>query len=143
TFPDAKKPVAAEVFQTFPSQRRKDVAGGGAVLPVLDRHPAGTHCPAEPPPRKGTVAVRLFGRALDRDGKPVADTVRQEHYVEDRFHVPVSMQAALARTLAGAGAERFRLGDDLARLLVSQAYLGQLDVNPVAAPGGRGGLAES
>ena len=100
-YPDAKKPVAAEVYQKFPSQKRKDVEDSGKVLPVLDRHPEGKHCPAEPPLRKGTVAVRLFGRALDKDGKPVADTVRQENYIEDRFNIAVQTQEKLAKALAG------------------------------------------
>ena len=142
-FPDARRPVPAERYMRFPSQKLEDVTDSGKALPIPERHPEGKSCPAKPRLQQGTIVARLFGRALDRDGKPVADTMRQEHYVEDRFHVPVSMQAALAGALAGAGTERFRLGDDLARLLVSQAYLGQLDVNPVAAPGGRGGLAES
>ncbi|HZY87636.1 MAG TPA: hypothetical protein VFE78_22545, partial [Gemmataceae bacterium] len=91
-YPDAKKPVAAEVYQKFPSQKRKDVEDSGKVLPALDRHPEGKRCPAEPPLRKGTVAVRLFGRALDKDGKPAADTVRQENYIEDRFNFAVETQ---------------------------------------------------
>jgi len=135
-FPDAKKPVAAERYGKFPSQKVADIADIGKVLPVLDRHPEGKHCPAKPPLREGTIIARVFGRALDKDGKPLADTLRQEHYVEDRFHVPVAMQEALAKALADAGAERFRLADDLARLLVSHAFLGQLDVNPVDNPGG-------
>jgi hypothetical protein len=64
---------------------------------------------------------------------------RQESYVEDRFDVPVAMQEALARRLALAGGDRFRLPDDLARLLVSHAFLGQLNLNPVDPPGGAPG----
>ena len=69
----------------------------------------------------------------------MADTLRQEHYVEDRFHVPVAMQEALAKALKDAGSDRFRLADDLARLLVSHAFLGQLDVNPVGSVHGSKG----
>ena len=47
----------------------------------------------------------------------MADTVRQENYVEDRFHVPVVRQEALAKALAAAGTERFRLADDLAWIM--------------------------
>src|SRR5262249_44588784 len=114
----------------------------GKALPIPERHRAGKSCPATPALQQGTVAVRVFGRALDKDGKPVADTVSQEHYVEDRFHVAVAMQAALAKAHAEAGAKRFRLADDLARLLVSHAYLAQLDVNPVGPPGGKGNLKQ-
>src|SRR2546430_61207 len=47
------------------------------------------------------------------------------------------MEEALAPALADAGPERFRLADDLARLFVTHAFLGQLDVNPLGDhPGG-------
>ncbi len=133
-FPDAKKPVAAEVYQKFPSQKRKDVEDSGNVLPVLGRHPEGKYCPAEPPLRKGTVAVRLFGRALDKDDKPVADTVRQENYIEDRFNIPVQTQEKLAKALAGAGAGRVMLPLEVTRQWVKQAYMGMLDVQPLDNP---------
>src|SRR5579864_9513697 len=71
---------------------------------------------------------------------PASDVLRQEHYVEDHFHVTVAMQDALAQACALAGSKRFPIADEFARLLVSHAYLGQLDVNPVAAPGGAGSL---
>jgi len=138
-FPDAKKPVAAEVYQKFPSQKRKDVEDCGTVLPVLDRHPEGKHCPAEPPLRKGTVAVRLFGRALDKDGKPVADTRRQENYIEDRFNIGVETQEKLAKALDDAGADRVTLPLEVTRLWVKQAYLGVLDVQPLDNPSPPGG----
>jgi hypothetical protein len=133
-YPDASKRVAAEVYQKFPTERRPDVADSGQALPALDRHPAGKHCPAEPPLRPGTVSVRLFGRALDRDGKPVADTVRQENYVEDRFNIAVQTQERLARALADAGTGRVALPLELTRQWVKQAYLGVLDVQPLDNP---------
>jgi hypothetical protein len=140
-FPDAKKPVAAERYGRFPSAKVADVEDSGKVPVIIDRHPEGKHCPGATRVRQGTVLARVFGRALDKDGKPMADTVRQEHYVEDRFHVPVAMQEALAKALADAGTERFRLADDLARQFVSHAFLGQLDVNPLAeARDGKGAL---
>lgn len=142
-FPDAEKPVAAERYGRFPSQRSADVADNGQAPVIIDRHPEGKHCPGATRVRQGTVLARVFGRALDKDGKPRADTVRQEQYVEDRFHVPVAMQEALAKALADAGSERFPLADDMARLLVSHAFLGQLDVNPLGfAGGGRGSLKQ-
>ena len=134
-FPDAKKPVAAEVYQKFPSQKRKDVKDSGKVLPVLDRHPEGKHCPAEPPLRKGTVAVRLFGRALDKDDKPVADTLRQENYIEDRFNFEVETQEKLAKVLVDTGKDPVKLPLEVTRLWVKQAYMGVLDVQPLDNPG--------
>ena len=138
-FPDAEKPVAAERYGRFPSQKVADVADNGNAPVIIDRHPEGKHCPGATRVRQGTVLARVFGRALDDDGNPVADTVRQENYVEDRFHVPVAMQEALAKALADAGTERFPLADDLARLLVSNAFLGQLDVRPFDPVSGGGG----
>ncbi|HEV3260847.1 MAG TPA: hypothetical protein VG013_28605 [Gemmataceae bacterium] len=140
-FPDAKKPVAAERYMKFPSAKLADVEDSGKVPVIAKHHPEGKSCPAQSRLRKGTIVARVFGRALDKDGKPIADTVRQEHYVEDRFHVPVAMQETLAQALADAGAERFKISSDLARLLVSHAYLGQLDVNPVGGvPTSKGNL---
>jgi hypothetical protein len=128
----------------FPSQKSADVADNGKAPVIIDRHPEGKHCPGATRVRQGTVLARVFGRALDKDGMPLADTVRQEHYLEDRFHVPVAMQETLAKALADAGTERFRLSDGLARLLMSHAFLGQLDVNPLAGTpgGGKGALQQ-
>jgi hypothetical protein len=136
TFPDATKPVPAERYLKFPSQKLADIEDSGEVVKVGARHPEGESCPGKPRLRPGTVIARLFGRALDQDGKPVADTVRQEHYVEDRFNVPVARQEALAKALAAAGTDRFQIDDDLARALVSHAFLGELDVNPFGGVNG-------
>jgi hypothetical protein len=141
-FPDAKKPFAAERFMKFPSLRMPDVDDNLNVPVPADRHAQGDNCPAANLVRPGTVLARVFGRALDRDGKLVADSVRQEQYVEDRFHVPVGMQEALAKAATDAGTDRFRLADDLARLFIEHAYLGQLDVNPLGGPGGKGTLKQ-
>ena len=138
-FPDAKKPFAAEVHQKFPSQKRKDVEDSGKVLPVLDRHPEGKHCPAEPPLPKGTVAVRLIGRALDKDGKPVTDTLRQENYIEDRFDIAIPTQEKLAKALADAGKAPVKLPLEVARQWVRQAHMSVLDVRPIDNPSPPGG----
>ncbi len=134
-YPDAKKPVASEVYGKFPSQKREDVEDSGKVLPVLDGHPEGKHCPAQPPLRKGTVAVRLFGRALDKDGKPVVDAVRQENYIEDRFNIAVQTQEKLAKALAEAGQGPVKLPLEVTRQWVKHAFMGVLDVQPLDNPG--------
>jgi hypothetical protein len=129
-FPDAKKPVPAERYTRFPSQKLEDTEDSGKVLPVADHHPDRENCPAKPRLQKGTLIARVYGRALDPEGKPLADTLRQENYVEDRFNVPVTAQESLAKALAAAGTKRFPIQNDLAKLLVSRAFLGQLDVSP-------------
>jgi hypothetical protein len=141
-YPDAKQPVSTERFMKYPSLPLADVADSGRVMPPVARHAHVTHCPGTPPHPPGTAVARLFGRALDAQGRPISDTRRQEHYVEDRFDIPADLQAELARSLAGAGTQRFRIADDLARLLVSHAFLGQLDVNPAGPPGGTGTIRE-
>jgi hypothetical protein len=129
-FPDAEKAFSAERFMNFPSEKLADIEDNGRVVPIVERHREGQSCPAKPRVQQGTIIARVFGRALEQDGKPVADTVRQENYVEDRFNVPVVNQEALAKALAAAGTERFKVADDLARVLVSHAFMGELDVNP-------------
>jgi hypothetical protein len=138
-FPDATKPFPAERYMKFPSERLADIEDNGKAPVIVERHPEGKSCPARPPVAAGTIDARLFGRALNKDGTPVANTLRQENYVEDRFRVPVAMQVALAKALQQAGSDRFRLADDLARLLVSHAFLGELDVNPVVSVNGSKG----
>ena len=138
-FPDAKKPFPAERAMNFPSQKLADIKDNGKVVPVEERHPEGESCPAKPRVPLGTIIARVFGRTLDKDGKPVADTVRQENYVEDRFNVPLVRQEALAKALAAADTERFKIADDLARLLVSHAFMGELDVNPLGDVNGSKG----
>ena len=138
-FPDAKKPFPAERYMKFPSQKLDDIEDNGKVVPIVERHPEGKSCPAKPRVQQGTIIARVFGRALDQDGIPVADTVRQENYVEDRFNVPVVRQEALAKALAAAGTERFKIADELARVLVSHAFMGELDVNPFGGVNGSKG----
>jgi hypothetical protein len=129
-FPDAQKPFATERYMKFPSQKLAEIADNGKIVPVAPRHAEGENCPAKPRVQQGTIIARAFGRALDNHGQPVADTVRQENYVEDRFNVPVAPQEALAQALAAAGTERFKIADDLVTLLVSHAFMGELDINP-------------
>jgi hypothetical protein len=138
-FPHAQEPFPAERYPKFPSQRAPDIQDNGKAPVIVERHPTGKSCPAKPRVQHGTIDARVFGRALNKDGKPVAGTLRQEHYVEDRFHVPVAMQETLAKALNDAGSDRFHLAADLARLLVSHAFLGELDVNPVVSVNGSKG----
>ncbi len=135
-FSDAKQAFPAEVHMRFPSLKRNDVQDSSVVLPNSTRHPVGKFCPGEPPLPKGTIAVRLFGRAMDKSGHPVADTLRQENYVEDRFNIAVEVQEKLAKVFAGEGEIHVTLPLELTRQWVKQAYMGVLDVQPLDNPGG-------
>jgi hypothetical protein len=136
--PDARGPVNSERFMRFPTQRMPDAADSGEAPPEADAHPQGTNCPATPGFPRGTLIARVIGRALDASGKPLADTTRQENYIEDRFEVPPDVQEAAAGALRAAGAAPVALPRPLSRLCMTYAYLGQLDVrlidNPVGAP---------
>ncbi len=81
---------------------------------------------------------RIIGRALDQEGKPVADTIRQEHYMEARFVVPVTAQEQLSAAAIRADGKQFRLPSAFVQVLIGNAFLGQLDVNPMGGvPGSR------
>jgi len=137
-YPDALVPFPARRYMRFPTHRLPDIPDSGRVIRFADRHANGRRCPARPALEAGTLVGRVIGRALDSDGKPVADTLKQEHYMEARFEVPVRAQQALVEALDRAGDRRFAVPVEMARALVTHAYLGQLDVNPIGSqPGGR------
>jgi hypothetical protein len=133
--PDASRPVAAERHMKFPSLKLPDVQDSGRRPTIPERHAAGEHCLGTPIVEPGTLIGRIVGRPLDNEGRPIEKTARQEDYMEARFEVPVGLQRQFTRALADvAPGESFAVPRDLARSLVSHAYLGQLDVNPL---GGR------
>ena len=131
--PDASRPVATERYMRFPSRKLNDVADRGPDLQIPHAHTKRSPCPAERRVPKGTVIARLVGRTLEENGRLSNRTNEQEHYVEDLFDVPPELQSALARALTRAGSERVAIPDALARLLVHNTYLGQLDVAPSRA----------
>ncbi|MCZ6792004.1 MAG: hypothetical protein O7J95_00150 [Planctomycetota bacterium] len=132
-FPDDRRPVVAKRYMKFPSQALSDVPDTRVKLPEVSSHAVDGYCPATPPKVRGTVAARLWGRVVEKDGTLAADCRSQESYVEDRFDIPPDVQAELARAVA-RGAERFRVPESFARLLATHAYLGQLDVRPLSSP---------
>ena len=130
-FPDATKPVDALRFMKYPSRVLAQVEDTGRSITIPSRHSEDERCPAKPEPPAGTLVGRVIGRALDENGRPVADTLRQEHYMEARFEIPVGIHESLAEAAASADGSRFRIPSALGRSLVAQAFLGQLDVNPL------------
>jgi hypothetical protein len=120
--------IDTERFMRYPGHRLDDVQDNGTVLAIPDAH---ERCPAQTRVRRGTLMARVYGRVLGT----LADPTRQENYVEDRFALSVELQELLARELAAAGNERFRLPEPVARVLAGRAYLGPLDVDPLLGPG--------
>ncbi len=133
--PDSKHPVTTERFMKFPTNKMSDVADTSDAISIPDNHETTERCPALPALERGTLVGRIIGRPLDEDGQPIKQTLRQEDYMEARFEISVGQQELLARVAAEArDGQSFALPHELARSLVSHAYLGQLDVNPL---GGR------
>ncbi len=130
--PDAKEAILTERYMRFPSAKLEDMKDEAKPQPVAERHPDGKHCPGTPDVPPGTVVARVIGRALDKDGKPSARMVNQEHLALDRFEVPPSMQEKVAQALADGGTGRVVLPDDFARLCMAYAFLGNKDSGPMS-----------
>ncbi len=133
--PDGQKPVTTERYRHYPKQRLEDYKTEAATLPIPQGHPEKGACPSWTLRPKGTLVARLVGQALDKDGKPVADTSQQANYVEDPFHIAVQAQEKLAKVLADAKTGRVMLPRELTREWVKRAYMGVLDVQPLDNPG--------
>jgi hypothetical protein len=129
--PDAQKAVIAERFRKFPSWKLADVKDNMRRIVVPAQHAKDDRCPAKPALQRGTLVGRIIGRPLDDNGQPVADTVRQEHYMEARFEVPVYLQEQLAAESERADGKRFKVPYAFSQALITHAFLGQLDVNPM------------
>jgi hypothetical protein len=133
--PDGRQPVITARYLHFPKQRLEDVQTDIPTSPIPLGHRELEGCPWWTPRPRGTVVARLFGRALDKDGKPKVDTVRQESYSEDGFDIAVKTQEKLAKVLADAKTDRVMLPLELTREWVKHAYMGVLDVQPLDNPG--------
>lgn len=139
--PDGQKPSLTERYSHYPKQRLEDYKTEARTSPIPQGHPDKETCPARNLRLKGTVVARLIGRALDKDGKPVTDTVGQGNYSEDRLDIEVQTQEKLAKAVADVGKGPVKLPLELTRPWVKHAYMGVLDVQPLDNPGrGKGEL---
>ena len=134
-FPNSSQQVAAQRFMRFPNHQLPDVADDGNRTEIPHAHNSNESCPGDLQAQPGALLTKVIGRALGEDGKPMTDARTQDNYIEDRFHIPMAMQRDLAAAATAAGSDdRFPIPADLARVLVANAYLGQLDVNPLGGP---------
>src|SRR5262245_19595051 len=136
---DPRRPEVTERYLRFPGEKVEDLRDPAKIPALAAEHPEGKRCTSQSARGNvpaGSLVARLVGRALDARGKPVADTVRQEHYVEDQFPIPPALQTAVVKALAGAGPDRVRLPDAFARACAGHAHLGHIDVQPLLFLGG-------
>jgi hypothetical protein len=133
--PDGREPVMTERYGQYPGGRQEDYKMESRTSPIPPGHRDEENCPWRNPRPKGTVVARIFGRALDKDGKPAAETLRQASYTEDGFDIAAKTQENLARVLADTRTERVTLPLELTREWVKHAYMGVLDVQPLDNPG--------
>ncbi len=129
--PDAKEAIITERYLRFPSAKLEDMQDEAKPQPFAERHPEGTRCLGAPYVPPGTVVARVIGRALDKDGKPSARAVNQEHLALDRFEVTPALQEKLAKVLADGGTGRVALPEDFTRLCMAYAFLGNKDSGPM------------
>lgn len=130
--PEATEAIAAERYMRFPSARLEDFKEAAGVAPFPEKHPTGQACPGSVEPRAGTLVARVFGRALDKDGKPAANAVKQEQFALDRFEVSPAVQEAIAGAIVDGKADRIALPGEFARLCTAHAFLGNKDAGPMS-----------
>ena len=130
--PDATEAIAAERYMRFPSARLEDFKEAASVAPFPEKHPNGQTCPGSVAPRAGTLVARVFGRALDKDGKPAADAVKQEHFALDRFEVSQALPEAIAGAIADGKTDLIVLPGEFGRLCTAHAFLGNKDAGPMS-----------
>lgn len=130
--------ITAERYMRFPGRQLSDVADNGKQIRFPKQHAGNDRCLGKPALAAGTLVGRIIGRPLDENGKPIAQTLRQEDYMEARLEIPVNYQQKLTEAASQAKGKEFRIPSDFARSVLSHAFLGQLDVNPLGeVPGSR------
>lgn len=130
--PDGSQKVATQRFMIYPTQSLDEIQGATASRGAPDEHVAGEPCPYSPGYEQETVVGKIVGRRLDQTGTFVGDTIGQENYMEATVEIPVDLQVRLVEAVVRAEGKAFRLPADLERTFVANAFMGVLDVNPLA-----------
>ncbi|MFT5498089.1 MAG: hypothetical protein ACI9TH_003497 [Kiritimatiellia bacterium] len=126
-------------YRSYPSVRLADVPARGPIHDLPAMHANTEKCPAADHQIEGSMLIKVYGRAIDEAGEFKEDTRAQENYVEDRFQLEPDLSQGVLEA-AHATKRSFSLPEAFSRLLVANAYLGHLDVNPI---GGNGIRAET
>ncbi|MEM7387095.1 MAG: hypothetical protein AAF514_19325 [Verrucomicrobiota bacterium] len=129
--PFRAKPVRAERFMRFPNHKLPTLNDPGTTFSIPHKHAEGEKCPGEPRRIEGALLTKVIGRALDEKGAPRSDARIQDNYIEDQFEITPTMLEALTSAQSEAGNQPFPLPEALSRTIVSNAYLGILDVKPL------------
>lgn len=125
----AETNVVARRFRSYPNAQLGDVTNSGARIDFpLDekREPAVelSNYPAD------SLVGKVIGRPTDKDGQPIARTLRQEDYMEATFDISRAAATALLDACSKPGAD-VDVPVSFIRQIVGPAYLGQLDVSPL------------
>jgi hypothetical protein len=132
--PKGAEKVATQRFMNFPARQLPDIADQGIRVELPEKVRDEDVASSVVARQAGAMLGRVYGRAMGPDGNPIADTSKQENYVEDRFDVSREVQDGFVKVAEAEGDRSFALPAEMARALVANAFLGQLDVNPL---GGR------
>lgn len=129
--PNRSNPVPAERFMRFPNHQLPTLEDPGTTFAIPHAHAPGEKCPGEPRQTEGAVLTKVMGRALDDKGNPRSNARIRDNYIEDQFEITPTMPKALASAQSAAKDGPFPLPEALSRTIVSNAYLGILDVKPL------------
>jgi hypothetical protein len=126
-----------ERYMTFPDDRQADATVEPRVAECT------TILQSATVPRRVVdgMVVSLVGRALDQRGQFISDTLQQEHYIEHKIELPRYIQQLLLRDARANGNSKFVLPAPLSQWMMREAYLGQLDMQPMR-DGDRGAVTD-
>lgn len=125
----AEQNVTTRRFRNYPNARLADVPDSG----VRFKFPLDLE--NEPPPTlsnypSDSLIGKVIGRPIDKNGKPVARTLRQEDYMEATFNISQHVTQELLKACNDSVTDS-NVPDSFVRQIVGAAYLGQLDVSPL------------
>lgn len=132
--PTADALPTAERFQRFPDHKLPDLPASSTLDAQPDLKQGDYSSPGGYQAQEGSLSGRLVGRAVDEEGNLIDTGVRsQETYAEDRVEISKPAREALINAANSKDAgQPFLIPKRFARELIDSAYLGMLDVNPLA-----------